>query len=110
MHIYPTLSITQDTQYRKELASKVDAIEIFNARCPFQIYNQKADELANELGKLKSIGSDSHFLFEFGHNYIEIDGEFSDYYDNPKELLKALRSKNLKFVTKKLRFMYGELH
>lgn len=88
----------------KELASKVDAIEIFNARCPFQGYNQKADALANELGKLKSVGSDSHFLFEFGHNYIEVDGEFSDYDDNPKALLKALKNKNIRFVTKKAPF------
>jgi hypothetical protein len=45
-------------------------------------------------------GSDSHFLFEFGHTYTELP-DF-DFEDNPSGLLKALRE--AKLVTRKAPF------
>jgi len=79
-----------------ELASKADIIEVFNARCLSSELNLKAKEFADSMKKLQAVGSDSHFLFEFGSTYTEVP-DFD--LGNPKELLKAL--KKAKHVTKK---------
>ena len=82
-----------------QLASKVDIIEVFNARCPFQKYNDDAMHFAKKHKKLIAAGGDSHFLFEFGRTYFEVSAEFEDIRDNPKAMLKAL--KNVKIHGKK---------
>ncbi|VVC04278.1 PHP-associated [Candidatus Bilamarchaeum dharawalense] len=77
-------------------AKKVDVIEVFNARCLNPNFNHLAESFASRNKMLKAVGSDSHFLFEFGYNY----NEFPDFdFNDPKALLKAL--KKVKFVTKK---------
>ncbi len=75
-----------------QLANKVDIIEAFNARCPLQKYNDDAIHFAKKHKKLIAAGSDSHFLFEFGRTYFEVSAEFEDIKDNPKALLRALKS------------------
>ena len=82
-----------------QLASKVDIIEAFNARCPLQKYNDDAMHFAKKHKKLIAAGSDSHFLFEFGRTYFEVNAEFEDIKNNPKALLHAL--KNVKIHAKK---------
>ncbi len=77
-------------------ASKVDIVEIFNARCLHQSYNDLALLFAKKHKKLMAVASDSHFLMEFGHTYAELP-DFD--LESPKSLLKAL--KKSKFVTKK---------
>ena len=77
----------------EELAKKVDIIEIFNARCPIQKFNEDAEEFAKKHAQLTGVGSDSHFLFEFGRTYFEIDSDFDMIKDNPKALLKVLKTK-----------------
>lgn len=72
----------------KEESRKLDIIEVFNARCLSPKYNDQADVFARENNLPQALGSDSHFLFEFGRNYAELP-EFD--LDNPKELLKALK-------------------
>jgi len=70
-----------------ELASKVDIIEIFNARSVRKDFNRKAEEFAKSHKLPGAAGSDSHFLFEFGTTYTELpDFDISD----PKALMKAL--------------------
>ncbi len=71
-----------------ELAGKADAIEVFNARCQLKWQNEKALEFAEKYGKLHSVGGDSHFLFEFGHNWLDVPA-----FDrgSPKALLKAMK-------------------
>ncbi|MDO8554330.1 MAG: PHP-associated domain-containing protein [Candidatus Micrarchaeota archaeon] len=81
-----------------ELAKKVDIIEIFNARCPFQKYNDMAMEFANKNKKIFGVGGDNHFLFEFGNNWVDVPN-FD--LNNPKELVKALKSKQAKMHTRK---------
>ena len=49
-----------------QIASLVDAIEIFNARCRRAIYNRRAQEFANEHNLLGTAGSDAHSLMEIG--------------------------------------------
>ncbi|MBU0532933.1 PHP domain-containing protein [Candidatus Micrarchaeota archaeon] len=83
----------------KEEISKIDIIEIFNARCLNDYFNEKAKQFAKQHNLLAAVGSDAHFLFEFGSTYAEV----SDFdLNNPKALLKVLPK--AKFVTKKAPF------
>ncbi len=75
-----------------QLTKKVDIIETFNARCPLQRYNDEAKKFAEKHGKLVAAGSDSHFLFEFGRTYFEIDADFEEIEEKPRALVKALKS------------------
>jgi len=74
-----------------QLASKVDIIEVFNARCPLQKYNNDAMHFAKKHKKLIAAGGDSHFLFEFGRTDFEVNANFEDIKDNPKAMLRALK-------------------
>lgn len=44
----------------------VDAIEIFNSRCMWPGFNQRAQEFAREYSLLGTVGSDAHTSFELG--------------------------------------------
>ncbi|NYZ73747.1 PHP domain-containing protein [Candidatus Micrarchaeota archaeon] len=79
-------------------AAKVDVIEVFNARCLNQKYNERAKSFAESHSLLQAAGTDSHFLFEFGSTYTELP-DFD--LNSPSSLIKALKSKNVKLVTKK---------
>lgn len=72
-------------------AALADIIEVFNGRCLGR-FNDLAKETAIRLKKPMAAGSDSHFLFEFGQTYTEI--EYFDK-DDPKQLLKALKKANI---------------
>jgi predicted metal-dependent phosphoesterase TrpH len=69
-------------------ARKVDIVEVFNARCLNPKFNDLAEKFAAENKMLKAVGSDSHFLFEFGQTYVEFSREFD--LNDPKALLKVL--------------------
>ncbi|MDD5340219.1 MAG: PHP-associated domain-containing protein [Candidatus ainarchaeum sp.] len=71
----------------EEEAAKADIIEVFNARCLGQSLNDRAAEFAAKHGKPGAVGSDSHFLFEFGTTYAEMP-EFD--IENPWLLLRSL--------------------
>jgi predicted metal-dependent phosphoesterase TrpH len=49
-----------------EICPLVDAIEVFNARCMRQVYNDQALEFALENGLAGTVGSDAHVFFEVG--------------------------------------------
>jgi predicted metal-dependent phosphoesterase TrpH len=49
-----------------EIASLVDAIEVFNARCMIPSDNQKAVQFAREHGLPGTAGSDGHAAYELG--------------------------------------------
>ncbi len=68
--------------------SKIDIIEIFNSRCIKSQYNTQAANFALENSKIGALGSDSHFLFEFGTSFNEVP-DFD--LQNPKSLLQSLR-------------------
>ncbi|MFH0737769.1 MAG: PHP-associated domain-containing protein [Candidatus Micrarchaeota archaeon] len=77
-------------------AAEADIVEIFNARCMKNEYNLKAEAFAINHQLLKAVGSDSHFLFEFGKTYAAMpDFDIED----PKALIKALKA--AEFITKK---------
>jgi predicted metal-dependent phosphoesterase TrpH len=48
------------------LKGRIDAIEVFNSRCIFGRSNERAERLAEELGKHRVGGSDAHNIGEVG--------------------------------------------
>lgn len=50
-----------------DIVDKVDAIEIFNARCLFSEDNAKALAFAQKYYKIGTVGSDAHIPYELGH-------------------------------------------
>ncbi|MBU0591058.1 PHP domain-containing protein [Candidatus Micrarchaeota archaeon] len=77
-----------------KLASKVDIIEIFNSRCLDKSLNSKAKQFAEQNNLPGAVGTDSHFIFEFGKTYTEIPKFSFDGLENPNVLLKALKTQN----------------
>jgi len=58
---------------RDYLAKKIDAVEVFNARCPLPIYNEKALVFAKRHNLGMTAGSDAHTEQEVGRAYAEAD-------------------------------------
>jgi predicted metal-dependent phosphoesterase TrpH len=83
----------------EEEASKADIIEIFNARCMRKEYNENAAAFAKAHKLPGAAGSDSHFFFEFGRTYTDLPDFGTHDLDNPKALLKALKSRNVSLET-----------
>jgi predicted metal-dependent phosphoesterase TrpH len=53
----------------------IDNIEVFNSRCIFQIYNQKAVDFASKNNLMAIAGSDAHFLNEIGMGGINTESD-----------------------------------
>ncbi len=67
--------------------NKIDIIETFNARTLDKNMNLKAMDFAKKHSLLQGVGSDSHFLFEFGSTYnIMPDFDLGD----PKDFLRSM--------------------
>ncbi len=52
---------------------QVDAIETFNARCLWPVYNRRAQAFAREHGVLGTVGSDAHTLGELGQAVMDLE-------------------------------------
>lgn len=70
-----------------EIIDKVDAIEVFNARCMYAEDNAKALAFAQKHGVAGTIGSDAHTSWEYGQAY----GIMRPFADDPEDFLDALR-------------------
>lgn len=81
----------------KEFIKRVDIVEIFNSRCIHNEPNIMAYEYAKTNNLLMGVGSDSHFPWELGNAYMKVD-DFDK--DNPKEFLKVLKNKTIKYHTR----------
>jgi predicted metal-dependent phosphoesterase TrpH len=68
-----------------ELADRIDIIETYNPWCDTAT-NQAAARLAEDLGKVKATGSDSHAARELGRSWMEME-EYAD----PASFLEKLR-------------------
>lgn len=75
---------------------KVQLIEVFNSHA-LSRFDEQAEEFAKKENKLKTAGSDSHFLYEFGSTYVELNLAPEEL--EPKKVLKAL--KNGKIIGKR---------
>lgn len=64
----------------------IDGLEVFNARCRRDEYNQKAYAFALEHGKALMAGSDAHALSELGKASMTMP-----WFDDAEELRKAAR-------------------
>ncbi len=55
-----------------KIIDRVDALEVFNARCLLAADNRRAAALAAQHGKPGTAGSDGHTLSEIGAAYVEL--------------------------------------
>jgi hypothetical protein len=69
------------------IADRVDAVEIYNARCIYAEDNARALAFAQAHGLLGTIGSDAHSWPEYGRAFARI----RPFADNPEDFLDALR-------------------
>lgn len=69
------------------IANKVDAVEVFNARCLFMEDNARALAFAREHNLPGTIGSDAHTRAEYGQAFARI----RPFADDPEDFLAALR-------------------
>jgi predicted metal-dependent phosphoesterase TrpH len=68
------------------IIDKVDAIEIFNARCLFPADNQRALEFAQKHRLIGTAGSDAHSALEYGRSMVRMKP-----FEGPSDFLSALR-------------------
>ena len=71
------------------LKAKIDAVEIFNSRCILGRSNDRADRLAEELGKHRLGGSDAHNISEVGRARTRFSC------DSPEEVHSQLKMNTL---------------
>jgi len=69
----------------EKIVPYVDAIEVFNARCLSNIYNQRAQTFAKKNGLLQTGGSDAHSLWELGRATM-----LMPQFDDPESFKEAL--------------------
>lgn len=75
-------------KYAELLGPLCDVIEVHNARLHGARDNERADELAARLGKLRGAGSDAHSIGELGNAFVTLP----QHPNTPEALLGALRS------------------
>lgn len=68
------------------IVDKIDAVEIFNARCLFPQDNQRAFEFAQKHGLLGTAGSDAHSVLEYGRAMTQLSP-----FEGASDFLAALR-------------------
>lgn len=62
----------------EELVERVDAVEVFNSRCPLMRMNIKAQQLAKSLNKPSTAGSDAHFSMEVGRAWTVVEADSAE--------------------------------
>ncbi|SMP38296.1 Predicted metal-dependent phosphoesterase TrpH, contains PHP domain [Desulfonatronum zhilinae] len=78
-----------------EIASEIDIVEVFNSRTFSQEYNQKAQVLCDQTGRVPVWGSDAHYPEEVGNAVFSMDP-----FHDGASFLTALR--NAQLVTRNL--------
>ena len=67
-------SACDPTRLPSEVVSRLDGIELFNARCHSAVPNEKSAAFAKVHSLAQTGGSDAHFLFEAGAAYTLVPG------------------------------------
>jgi predicted metal-dependent phosphoesterase TrpH len=70
-----------------EILPFVDAIEVYNSRCMFPSFNQRAKEFAEKHNIAGTVGSDAHAAFELGRSLMLLDQ-----FTGPEEMRQVIRS------------------
>jgi predicted metal-dependent phosphoesterase TrpH len=66
-----------DPDALREIEQEIDIVEVYNARNVYDIDNRKAWAYASSRGKMFSVGTDAHWLWEIGRSYVNI-ADFTD--------------------------------
>ncbi|HET7142829.1 MAG TPA: PHP-associated domain-containing protein [Anaerolineales bacterium] len=74
-----------------EILPFVDAIEIYNSRCMFPRFNNRASEFAKQHNVAGTVGSDAHAAFELGRSLLYVDQ-----FTSPQELRQVIRGAKMK--------------
>jgi hypothetical protein len=82
----PFRGLKLDDYAMNALAEQIDLLEVFNARAPLPIGENKARSLANRHNLPVSAGSDSHSLREIGFTYVKMPD-----FEGKNDFLDALR-------------------
>lgn len=69
-----------------EILPFVDAIEVYNSRCMFSRFNQRARDFAEKYNIAGTVGSDAHAAFELGRSLLLLDQ-----FEGPEEMRKVIR-------------------
>ena len=85
----------------KEIAKRIDFIEVFNSRCMLQEFNEKALSFALENNLGTSAGSDAHSLAEIGTGGV-IAGSLEDLRGNLNPAIFGRRTSLLNILAAKL--------
>ncbi len=72
-------------EWFEAMKKKVDAFEIFNARCQLKIFNNHAKKIIEKNSLPFTAGSDSHTPNEIGNAFIEVD---TDDLEEARRLMK----------------------
>ncbi|UCD10055.1 MAG: PHP domain-containing protein [Dehalococcoidales bacterium] len=83
----PLRGLTMDRENVDKLASRVDIVEVFNARSPINSTADKALDYALTHNIPPTAGSDAHTLGEIGRTFVEIDD-----FDTPDQLIERLKN------------------
>ncbi len=78
------------TKTIEQILPYLDGVEVFNARCRRQEYNQSAYEFALEHGKALMAGSDAHGVFELGRASMTMP-----WFDDAESLRVAARESTI---------------
>jgi predicted metal-dependent phosphoesterase TrpH len=74
-----------------EILPEVDAIEVYNSRCMFPRFNQRAKEFAAKHNLAGTVGSDAHAAFEVGRSVLLLDQ-----FTGPDEMRAVIRGSNFR--------------
>ncbi len=69
-----------------EIASLVDAIEVYNSRCMLPRFNREARQFAEKHDIAGTVGSDAHAAFELGRSLLLLDP-----FEGPEEMRNVIR-------------------
>ena len=72
--------------FAERIGPLCDVIEVFNARLHSAAMNERAQDLATRLGKMRGAGSDAHTVHEIGNAWVDLP----PHPNRPKALLTAL--------------------
>jgi predicted metal-dependent phosphoesterase TrpH len=82
----PFRGLKLDDYAMDALAEQIDMLEVFNARAPLSIGENKAQALAEKYNLPVTAGSDSHTPNEIGFTYVRMPG-----FEGKEDFLEALR-------------------
>lgn len=83
-------------EHLKSVIKYADALEVFNARTIINRFNEKAMSFARENRIPVVVGSDAHFMSEFGRTYMLVESR-----KNPVDILQAIKKGRTKPVMQK---------